>query len=173
MFLHERLPRARGWDAEEWLLIEWPEGEAEPAKYFLTTAPQEATLAQMVFACKMRWRIERDYQELKQEFGLGHYEVRGWRGFHHHATLSIAAYGFIMAERLRTASDASSKKNFAERQVPAVPKDYIARGSPTGAASHTGFDHDFATALKRRTRKRPGALSALQLDKSEVNFVTQ
>ena len=70
---------------QEWLLIEWPEGEAEPAKYFLTTAPEEATLAQMVFVTKMRWRIERDYQDLKQDLGLGHYEGRGWRGFHHHA----------------------------------------------------------------------------------------
>ncbi|MDQ6733637.1 MAG: IS701 family transposase, partial [Nitrospirota bacterium] len=43
--------------------------------------------------------IERDYEELKQELGLGHYEGRGWRGFHHHATLCIASYGFLMAER--------------------------------------------------------------------------
>ena len=47
-----------------------------------------------------RWRIERDYQELKQELGLGHYEGRNWRGFHHHASLCIEAYGFLMLERL-------------------------------------------------------------------------
>ena len=130
-------------------------------------------MAQMVFVAKMRWRIERDYQDLKQEFGLGHYEGRGWRGFHHHASLSIAAYGFLMAQRLKAnGSDATGKKNFAERQVPAVPKDYIPRGSSTGAASHTRFDRDFATALKRRTRKRPGTLSALQLDQSETTFMT-
>jgi hypothetical protein len=63
-----------------------------------------------VFVTKMRWRIERDYQDLKQEFGLGHYEGRGWRGFHHHATLSIAAYGFLMAQRLRMRSDERDKK---------------------------------------------------------------
>ena len=78
----------------------------------------------MVFVAKMRWRIERDYQDLKQEFGLGHYEGRGGRGFHHHATLSIAAYGFLMAERLKSGSgDADLKKNFVERQVPAVSQD--------------------------------------------------
>ena len=126
---------------EEWLLIEWPEGEAEPAKYFLTTAPEEATLAQMVFVTKMRWRIERDYQDLKQDFGLAHYEGRGWRGFHHHATLSIAAYGFLMAQRLQLgSSDAQGKKNFAQRQVPAVPKDYVPRGRPARAASRTGLE---------------------------------
>jgi SRSO17 transposase len=97
--------------AEQWLLVEWPEGEAEPSKYFLTTAPQDATLKQMVFVTKMRWRIERDYQDLKQDFGLGHYEGRGWRGFHHHATLSIAAYCFLMAERLKAGSEAGGKKN--------------------------------------------------------------
>lgn len=159
--------------AQEWLLIEWPEGEAEPTKYFLTTAPHDATLEQMVFVTKMRWRIERDYQDLKQEFGLGHYEGRGWRGFHHHATLSIAAYGFLMAQRLKTGSAASGKKNFQQRQVPAVPKDYVPRGSPARAASRSGLDHDAARAPGRRTRKRPGTLPALQSDKLENAFVTQ
>ena len=70
-----------------------------PLKYFLTTAPEEATLEQLVFVTKMRWRIERDYQDLKQEFGLGHDEGRGWRGFYRHATPSIAAYAFLMAQR--------------------------------------------------------------------------
>ena len=94
----------------EWLLIEWPQEESEPTKYFLSTAPMEATLEQLVFVTKMRWRIERDYQDLKQEFGLGHFEGRGWRGFHHHATLSIAAYGFLMAHRLQAGGDVSGKK---------------------------------------------------------------
>ena len=77
--------------AVEWLLIEWPEGEDEPTKFWLSTLPEEMTLQGLVEAAKIRWRIERDYQDLKQEIGLGHYEGRGWRGFHHHATLAIAA----------------------------------------------------------------------------------
>lgn len=84
---------------EEWLLIEWPEGEAEPTKYWLSTLPADIAFAELVDLAKLRWRIERDYQELKQELGLGHYEGRGWRGFHHHATLCIAAYGFLISER--------------------------------------------------------------------------
>ena len=148
--------------AEEWLLIEWPEGQAEPTKYFLTTAPDEATLEQMVFVAKMRWRIERDYQDLKQEFGLGHYEGRGWRGFHHHATLSIAAYGFLMAQRLKAnSSDVSGKKNFAQRQVPAVPKDYIPRGSPARTETRRGLDHDAAVLPERSLDKRAGNISLL------------
>ena len=84
---------------EEWLLIEWPEGEKEPTKYWLSTLPEDITFQRLVDLAKLRWRIERDYQELKQEFGLGHFEGRGWRGFHHHATLCIAAYGFLISER--------------------------------------------------------------------------
>jgi SRSO17 transposase len=86
---------------EEWLLIEWPRGEAEPTKYWLSTLPRETKLGDLVRLAKQRWIIERDYQELKQELGLGHFEGRGWRGFHHHATLCIAAYGFLVAERSR------------------------------------------------------------------------
>lgn len=118
--------------AEEWLLIEWPEGDLEPLKYFLSTAPDDATLEQIVFVTKMRWRIERDYQELKQEFGLGHYEGRGWRGFHHHATLCIAAYGFLTMQRLK---NPGVKKNTFEPKTPGLPNDYVARGSRTSAAS--------------------------------------
>src|SRR3982750_4637484 len=84
---------------EEWLLIEWPEEKEEPTKYWLSTLPDAITLADLVRTAKMRWRIERDYQGLKQELGLDHYEGRGWRGFHHHATLCIAAYGFLVSER--------------------------------------------------------------------------
>jgi SRSO17 transposase len=85
--------------AEEWLLIEWPEGEAEPDHYWLSTLPADISFESMVDQAKLRWRIERDYLELKQEVGLGHYEGRGWRGFHHHATLCIAAYGFLISEK--------------------------------------------------------------------------
>ncbi|MGY4363283.1 hypothetical protein ACVWZR_002466 [Bradyrhizobium sp. i1.3.1] len=84
---------------EEWLLIEWPEGEDEPTKYWLSTLPEKITFGKLVDLTKLRWRIERDYQDLKQEVGLGHFEGRGWRGFHHHATLCIAAYGFLVSER--------------------------------------------------------------------------
>ena len=84
---------------EEWLIVESPETEAEPTKYWLSTLPPDISFDKLVDAVKLRWRIERDYQDLKQEVGLGHYEGRGWRGFHHHATLCIAAYGFLIAER--------------------------------------------------------------------------
>lgn len=116
---------------EEWLLIEWPDGEAEPTKYFLSTAPADATTEQLVFVTKMRWRIERDYQELKQEFGLSHYEGRGWLGFHHHATLCIAAYAYLVAQRLK---HGGSKKNFAQPEASALPNDYVPRGRRTSAA---------------------------------------
>jgi SRSO17 transposase len=58
--------------------------------------PEEIAFDRLVDLAKLRWRIELDYQELKQDLGLGDYEGRGWRGFHHHATLCIAAYGFLI-----------------------------------------------------------------------------
>jgi len=84
---------------EQWLLIEWPKEEKEPTKYWLSNLPASLSLRKLVAIAKLRWRIERDYEELKQELGLGHFEGRNWRGFHHHATLSIAAYGFLVLER--------------------------------------------------------------------------
>ena len=81
------------------MLIEWPVGEAAPDHYWLSTLPADIGFERMVDLAKLRWRIERDYLELKQEVGLGHFEGRRWRGFHHHASLCIAAYGFLVSER--------------------------------------------------------------------------
>ncbi len=116
---------------EEWLLIEWPKGETEPTKYWLSTLCKDITLQRLVYFTKLRWRIERDYQELKQEVGLGHFEGRGWRGFHHHATLCIAAYGFLISERETIPPSGSrSATLFAEL---AVPDGYRPRGSALAA----------------------------------------
>jgi SRSO17 transposase len=116
---------------EEWLLIEWPEGEKEPTRYWLSTLPDDISLRDLVDIAKLRWRIERDYQELKQEVGLGHYEGRGWRGFHHHATLCIAAYGFLISERETIPpSGPPSAVLFPEF---AVPTGYRPRGSAIAA----------------------------------------
>jgi SRSO17 transposase len=116
---------------QEWLLIEWPAGEPEPIKYWLSTLPADISLRALVDFAKLRWRIERDYQELKQEVGLGHYEGRGWRGFHHHATLCIAAYGFLIAERAMIPP--SGPRCTAPLPTPAVPDDYRPRGSALAA----------------------------------------
>ncbi len=121
--LHE--PRS-----EEWFLVEWPDGEEEPTKYWLSTLPADTAIATLVEQAKLRWRIERDYQELKQEIGLGHYEGRGWRGFHHHASLCIAAYGFLVSERGRIPPSAPET---AILQAPRLPGIY----RPRGAADQT------------------------------------
>lgn len=116
---------------EEWLLIEWPRGEAEPTKYWLSTLPSRTKLKALVKMAKHRWIIERDYQELKQELGLGHFEGRNWRGFHHHATLCIAAYGFLVAERNRFSPSArAGHLGFVTRQP--APH-FRPRGSPRAA----------------------------------------
>jgi SRSO17 transposase len=117
--------------AQEWLLIEWPEGEAEPTKYWLATLPANISFRRLVDFAKLRWRIERDYQELKQEVGLGHFEGRGWRGFHHHATLCVAAYGFLIAERATIPP--SKARSTALFQTLVLPDGYRPRGSALAA----------------------------------------
>jgi SRSO17 transposase len=124
-------PRRAQLRPEEWLLIEWPRGESEPAKYWLSNLPATTSLKDLVVAVKARWRIERDYQDLKQEFGLAQYEGRGWRGFHHHATLCIAAYAFLVSERLRGAG----QKKLSELPQLALPRHYRPRGAATRTAS--------------------------------------
>jgi SRSO17 transposase len=113
--------------AEEWLLIEWPEDETEPTKYWFATLPEDIAFDRLVDLAKLRWRIERDYQELKPELGLGDYEGRGWRGFHHHATLCIAAYGFLIAER--GALPPSGPTFCTPLARSAIPEDYRPRGA--------------------------------------------
>jgi SRSO17 transposase len=115
-------------EPEEWLIVEWPKGETEPTKFWLSTLPEDTTFERMIDITMMRWRIERDYQELKQEVGLGHFEGRSWRGFHHHATMCIAAYGFLVAERGAFPPSASRSQYIGEK--PALPQGYRPRGSP-------------------------------------------
>jgi len=113
----------------EWLLMEWPSTEAEPTKYWLSSVPEGTDLAELVALAKVRWRVERDYQELKDELGLDHFEGRGWRGFHHHGTLCIAAYCFLAAERGRL----SPPQPIAFLQPAPLPKGFVPRGSPRAA----------------------------------------
>jgi SRSO17 transposase len=122
--------RSKSWP-EEWLLIEWPKDESEPTKYWLSTLPESTTLQRLVYFAKLRWRIERDYQELKQEVGLGHFEGRRWRGFHHHATLCIAAYGFLISERETIPPSATRSAGLLS--PPAIPPGYRRRGSAIAA----------------------------------------
>jgi SRSO17 transposase len=117
--------------AEEWLLIEWPEGETEPTKYWLSTLPASISFRELVDFAKLRWRIERDYLELKQEVGLGHFEGRGWRGFHHHATMCIAAYGFLISER--ETIPPSRPRSTTILPTPVLPESYRPRGSSLAA----------------------------------------
>lgn len=142
---------------EEWLLIEWPKGEAEPTRYFLSTLPANTPFKELVGVVKMRWRIERDYRELKQEVGLGHYEGRNWRGFHHHASLCIAAYGFLMLERL-----SGAKKNSARLEAPPVPEGFSPRGTRPDAAAHPVVDHHRAFSPGPGYRPKSSAMPLLR-----------
>jgi SRSO17 transposase len=119
---HRATPRP-----EAWCLNERPPDEPEPTTYFLSTLPANISRRELLNTAKLRWRIERDYQDVKQELGLGHYEGRGWRGFHHHATLCIAAYGSLVSER--AAIPPSAPTLAAVLEEPPIPEVYRPRGS--------------------------------------------
>jgi SRSO17 transposase len=140
----------------EWLLVEWPKGETEPTKYWLSTLPEDTPLAVLVDYAKLRWRIERDYEELKSELGLGHYEGRGWTGFHHHATLCIAAYGFLICEK------EAFPPSTPEFQTSLLPENYRPRGAAgTPRTARHKLDRDDQTMSHRRPCQETHAMSML------------
>jgi hypothetical protein len=148
------------------LLRTSPEGEAEPDHYWLTTLPAGISLERMVDQAKMRWRIERDYLELKQEVGLGHYEGRGWRGFHHHATLCSATYGFLIAEK-ETIPPSGHSRTWRCSQ-PAVPTGYRPRGSAAAlTAAHAKFNRNVAYPPRPDFGIRTASMSLPRNDASE------
>ena len=161
--------------AEETLLIEWPKGEAKPTKYWLATVDPDMPLTRLVDLAHMRWRIEHDYRDLKQEIGLGHYEGRGWRGFHHHGTLSIAAYGFLISERERIPP--SGPHSAAQIQKSPVPSDYRPRGAPCSAAApRPKLNRDDPLHAGRRGCNDPAETPRLPPPNSaqpETEFMTQ
>ena len=147
--------------AEETLLIEWPEGEAEPTKYWLSTLDKNVSFSRLAGIAKMRWRVERDYQELKQEVGLGHYEGRGWPGFHHHGTLCIAVYGFLVSERGTIPPSEPGSARWLTQS--ALPEGYRPRGAPDPAStSRPKLDRHHASHINRRDRPDAAAVSLLR-----------
>ncbi len=113
------------------MIIERAHDADEPAHYWISNLPQNMPWQPMVNTLMGHWRIERDYEELKQELGLGHFEGRNWRRFHHHASLCVAAYGFLILERL------SGVKNFPRLKKPALPKRFRPRGEGWGQCNGT------------------------------------
>ena len=84
-----------------WLLIEWRDGEDEPANFFLSSQPYRITRKKLIRIAMQRWRTERVYEDLKDELGLDHFEGRRFQGWHHHVSVALCCYAFIVAERVR------------------------------------------------------------------------
>ena len=84
--------------------MEWPAGETEPAKYYFCALPKNTSLRQLVATARERWRVEQDYQQMKEELGLDHFEGRSWTGWHHHVTLVMLAHLFLRLEQKRRSS---------------------------------------------------------------------
>jgi SRSO17 transposase len=151
----------------EWLLIEWPKGEAEPTKYWLSNLPADIAFERLVQLAKLRWRIERDYQDLKQEFGLDHFEGRSWRGFHHHASLCIAAYGFLISERETIPPSGPGPARPGPQA--GLPAGYRPRGAADPPrAAHPKLHRHPATTPHPRPRAAPAPMSLLRTDQPPI-----
>jgi SRSO17 transposase len=137
-----RRGKAKPPQATHWLLCQWPTDKDSPAKFWLSNLPETTSLVSLVRFAKLRWRVERDYQELKQEIGLDHFEGRSWRGFHHHATLCAVAHAFLALQRALfppeilalDASDGAASSSGGrlalDRHLPALPQ-----AGPSGCAT--------------------------------------
>jgi len=143
---------------QEWVVIEWPRGEGEPTKYWLTTMAADTKFTEMIRTIKMRWRIERDYHELKQEIGLAHFEGRGWIGFHHHASLCIAAYAFLVCSRLAFSPSGLARILF---KAPAVPEGFRPRGSTAQRTARPVVPRDHSSPSRYCPVRAPIPLSLL------------
>jgi SRSO17 transposase len=133
---------------EQWLIAQWFNGESRPTKFWLSNLPATMSVRGLIRLAKLRWRVERDYQEMKQELGLDHFEGRTWRGFHHHAALCAAAHAFLAlrralfppeAESLDAADGAAlptSRPATPHWRLPTVPKTDLATGATDGIVAN-------------------------------------
>jgi hypothetical protein len=160
---HRDYWRSTPWP-ELWLLLEWPEDEAEPSKLWFANLGAETSLERLVHLAKLRWHIERDYLELKQELGRGHYEGRGWRGFHHHASLCIAAYGLLVGERQALSpSGGNTEPGPARPHLPPLPEGFVPRGRPRQARAPRPELHRHPASRHRHPSRQPSAPMSLLL----------
>ena len=148
---------------EEWLIFEWPETEDAPSDYWMSNLPEGIAFEELVRIGKQRWRIERDYQELKQEFGLGQFEGRTWTGFHHHAALCIAAYAFLQANRSSISPSGHRHGGKVFKRTRSCPPGYIPRGAhrPEARAPQNAFAGNHALRPRKGARTAPHALPLL------------
>lgn len=97
-----------------WLIIEWPEHEAQPTKFALSTLPEKMSKKQIVRILKERWRTERMYEDLKGELGLDHFEGRSFTGWHHHVSVVLCCFAFVVAERVRAFPPSAARTRSVE-----------------------------------------------------------
>jgi SRSO17 transposase len=130
---------------EQWLLLEKTRRKKKPTTYYLSNLPASTSLRRLVWLAKLRWRIERDYQEMKSHLGLDHYKGRGWRGLHHHLALVAAAHAFLTLRRalsppIDSSADLSSGPTAGpaanDRTLPALQPYHPSARASDGAVAH-------------------------------------
>lgn len=122
VWLAHGLRYSEGQLEETWLLVDWPEGDADPYHCFLMHLQRPPTKALCLRLSRGRWHIEQYFLRGKDDLGLDHYEGRSWQGFHHHLVLAALAYLFIGVCHHR------SKKNFWSDVGERAPRDPAVAG---------------------------------------------
>jgi hypothetical protein len=154
---------------EQTLLLEWPVGATDPVGYWLVTLARQTPLQDVVATAKGRWWVEQNYRELKQEVGLGDFEGRGWRGFHHHLTLSFAAYGFLVMRRCQQPWPAGGRAGVLSFPVVADPTHPPIRPERHAPTSIPTMRRRLTVGLARRLPRCP----CCQTPHSEQVFLIQ
>lgn len=130
-------------------------GQRDPVGYWLVTLSAPTPLTSVVDTAKGRWWVEQGYRELKQEVGLGDYEGRGWRGFHHHVTLTLVAYGFLVLRRCQPPPPAGGRAGVLSFPVVTDPADPPVRPERHAPASIAIMCRRLSIGLARRLPRCP------------------
>lgn len=122
-----------------WLLMEWRDGDARAEHFHLATLPKGTSRKKLVRIVKERWRTERAYEDLKGEFGLDHFEGRRFAGWHHHVSVALCCFAFVLAEKVRAFSPSALgvRRSSTDRRPTRAPLPGLAHHSASGGgASH-------------------------------------
>jgi SRSO17 transposase len=132
---------------EVWLLMEWRDGDTRAEHFYLATLPKKTSRKTLVRIVKERWRTERAYQDLKGELGLDHFEGRRFAGWHHHVSVALCCFAFILTEKVRAFSPSAlgARRSSTDRRPP--------------RATLPGFTHHGASGNRARHQHVATSLS--------------
>jgi len=139
-----------------WVVLRRALDATRELKAYLCNASADTSPETLVWLLGLRWPVEQAIKEAKDELGLDHYEVRGWRGWHHHTTMTLLAQHFLVRLRGRL----GEKYLGAHHPPGAPPAQRDAPGSPPRRGGHDRFHPGGAAPQLHRRLFPPPAAAA-------------